>query len=90
MSTIYSLYKELCPPTGIDHAVSARFTGPTHNNLIIARGYQLQIYLVVEEEYVPVETQAQDEPQDILDQVKHFKYRNLIRDRILHCQCYNL
>ncbi|KAI8825062.1 CPSF A subunit region-domain-containing protein [Fimicolochytrium jonesii] len=52
MSSSYSLYKELLPPSGIEHSVDARFVSPHVTNLIIARGNVLQIYDVVEEDLI--------------------------------------
>ncbi|KAJ3189114.1 mRNA cleavage and polyadenylation factor subunit [Gaertneriomyces sp. JEL0708] len=48
MSTIYSLYKELLPPSGIDHVATASFTGPEVTNLIVAQSNLLRIYEVNE------------------------------------------
>ncbi|KAJ1332862.1 hypothetical protein BSLG_008489 [Batrachochytrium salamandrivorans] len=49
-STLYSLCKEIFPPSGIDHAVSARFLAPDSRSVIIARGSLLQVYLVLEQD----------------------------------------
>ncbi|KAL2918252.1 mRNA cleavage and polyadenylation factor subunit [Polyrhizophydium stewartii] len=51
----FSLCKELCPPSGIDHVVSARFTAPTHRNLVVARGPLLQLWLVLDDHCPPDE-----------------------------------
>jgi hypothetical protein len=42
----YSAYREICPPSSVDHSVYARLTG--NNNLIITKANILTIYLVQE------------------------------------------
>ncbi|KAI8928665.1 CPSF A subunit region-domain-containing protein [Entophlyctis helioformis] len=49
-SNFFSLSREICPPSGIDHAVSARFTAADARNVVVARGPVLQVYLAFEED----------------------------------------
>ncbi|KAJ3040299.1 Cleavage and polyadenylation specificity factor subunit 1 [Rhizophlyctis rosea] len=50
MSSIYSLYKELLPPTGVQCCAEARFTSPYNVNLLIAKGSMLEVYDVVQDD----------------------------------------
>ena len=43
---MYALYKELHPPTSVDHCVSCRFTSETDANVITASGHVLRVYKV--------------------------------------------
>ena len=43
---MYSIFKTIHPPTGIEHAVWARFTSPSENNLILSSANHLYIYRV--------------------------------------------
>ncbi|KAJ8329492.1 mRNA cleavage and polyadenylation factor subunit [Batrachochytrium dendrobatidis] len=47
-NNLYSLCKEIFPPSGIDYAVSARFLTPDARNVVIARGSLLQVFKVIE------------------------------------------
>ncbi|KAJ3013404.1 Cleavage and polyadenylation specificity factor subunit 1 [Thoreauomyces humboldtii] len=51
MTSTYSLYKELLPPSGIEACVEARFISPSAVNLIVARDSVLQIYTVIEDDF---------------------------------------
>ena len=43
---MFSIYKTIHPPTGIEHAVWARFLSPSENNLILSSANHLFIYRV--------------------------------------------
>ena len=43
---MYSIFKTIHPPTGIEHAVWARFTSPSENNLILSSANYLYVYRV--------------------------------------------
>ena len=43
---MFSIYKTIHPPTGIEHAVWARFLSPTENNLIITSANHLYVYRI--------------------------------------------
>jgi hypothetical protein len=45
----YSALRQVCAPTAIEHAVSARFTTPHCNELIVARRQMLQVYRVLDD-----------------------------------------
>ncbi|TPX40593.1 hypothetical protein SeMB42_g03452 [Synchytrium endobioticum] len=47
--SVFSLYKDILPSTGVDIAVTAAFTSPNAVNLILAKGSSLEIYKVVSE-----------------------------------------
>ncbi|KAJ3275699.1 mRNA cleavage and polyadenylation factor subunit [Borealophlyctis nickersoniae] len=69
MSSIYSLYKELLPPTAVEACAQARFLSPYLLNLIVARGSVLQVYNVVEEDAPEVdEEQLKLEKEAVEDQ----------------------
>ncbi|KNC97783.1 cleavage/polyadenylation factor CFT1 [Spizellomyces punctatus DAOM BR117] len=59
MSSVYSLYKELLPPTSIETCVEAQFTAPNAVNLIVSRGSLLQVYNVVEDDVADTEVVRQ-------------------------------
>ncbi|CAH1761431.1 3424_t:CDS:10 [Entrophospora sp. SA101] len=56
--SIYPLYKDLFPPTGVEEVVCASFTSPTDINLIVARSSILQIYRFVEQAEVTKEEET--------------------------------
>ncbi|KAI9088335.1 CPSF A subunit region-domain-containing protein [Phlyctochytrium arcticum] len=62
MSSIFSLYKPLLPPSSIDACVQARFTHPESVNLIVARGSVLQVYGVIEGEQGDLESSSSGPP----------------------------
>jgi len=41
---MFSIYKTIHPPTGIEHAVWARFLSPLENNLILSSANHLYVY----------------------------------------------
>lgn len=41
---MFTIYKTIHPPTGIEHAVWARFLSPVENNLILSSANQLFVY----------------------------------------------
>jgi hypothetical protein len=47
---MFAMYKDVLPSTDVDICLEARFTAPTIVNLIVAKGYMLQVYDVVEED----------------------------------------
>jgi hypothetical protein len=47
--SIHSLYKEILPPTVVEHVVECNFTNGRERNLIISRSSILEIYRLVEE-----------------------------------------
>ena len=67
-STVYSLTKELLPPSSIDHVQPARLTDPNSLDLVVARGTLLQIYRI-KEEYLKFDTtdsmSMEEEQQDL-------------------------
>ncbi|CAG8449548.1 6133_t:CDS:10 [Ambispora gerdemannii] len=52
--TLYPLYKEIFPPTVVEHVICANFTGTNDKNLIVAKASVLQIYKFVEDDFVVV------------------------------------
>ncbi|KAJ3154030.1 Cleavage and polyadenylation specificity factor subunit 1 [Geranomyces variabilis] len=52
MASVYTLYKELLPPSGIKSCAEARFISPSDINLIVSRGTVLQVFSVVEDDHV--------------------------------------
>jgi cleavage and polyadenylation specificity factor subunit 1 len=43
---MFSIYKTIHPPTGIEHAVWARFVSPSENNLILSSANHIYVYRV--------------------------------------------
>ena len=43
---MFSIYKTIHPPTGIEHAVWARFLSPLENNLILSSANYLYVYRI--------------------------------------------
>ncbi|KAJ3160953.1 Cleavage and polyadenylation specificity factor subunit 1 [Geranomyces michiganensis] len=52
MASIYSLYKEILPPSGVESCAEARFISPSDVNLIVSRGSVLQVFNVVEDDLI--------------------------------------
>lgn len=63
--SIYPLYKDLFPPTGVEEVVCASFTSPTDINLIVARSSILQIYRFVEQAEVTKEEEETAMEEDV-------------------------
>ncbi|CAF5090938.1 unnamed protein product [Rotaria sp. Silwood1] len=43
---MFSIYKTIHPPTGIEHAVWARFISPLENSLILSSANYLYVYRI--------------------------------------------
>ena len=43
---MYALYKELHPPTAVDHCVSCKFLNSKDLNIVTASGHVLRVYKV--------------------------------------------
>jgi len=56
--SVYPLYKEIFPPTSVEHCLCAKFTSPYDTNLILARRSVLEIYRFREEVDVASELAA--------------------------------
>ncbi|CAG8474587.1 7722_t:CDS:10 [Paraglomus occultum] len=56
--SVYPLYKEIFPPTSVEHCLCAKFTSPYDTNLILARTSVLEIYRFREEVDVASELAA--------------------------------
>ncbi|TPX54847.1 hypothetical protein PhCBS80983_g05700 [Powellomyces hirtus] len=74
MTSVYSLYKELLPPSGIESCVEARFVSPQAINLIVSRGTVLQVFNVIEDDIVdgPVKQQLINEAIEDEDEALEF------------------
>jgi hypothetical protein len=46
--SLSSLYKEILPPSVVEHVTEANFTGEKERNLILARSSLLEIYRIIE------------------------------------------
>lgn len=69
MSTSFTLYKELFPPTTVEHVQRASFTSATATNVIVAKASLLQIYNFTEYEPEPEDDATdQNEPHSPPDE----------------------
>lgn len=48
MSSLFSLYREVLPPSVVTHSVSASLIAPNAKNLVVAKSTILEIYNVIE------------------------------------------
>lgn len=60
MSAVYTAYKEFQPPTGVEHAIQARFFHESEVNLVVSKSTLLQIYRI---NYIAVQNSA-DQPNN--------------------------
>ena len=63
---MYALYKELHPPTSVDHCVSCKFTSETDANVITASGHVLRVYKVRKVRFILFVLQTRNGTVDIL------------------------
>ena len=76
MATVYTAYKEFQPPTGVEHAIQARFFHESEVNLVVSKATLLQFYRI---NYITVQTATdqgnnngtddQDQKKPVLDLV---------------------
>ncbi|RKO91040.1 hypothetical protein BDK51DRAFT_51243 [Blyttiomyces helicus] len=65
MSSIYTLYKDILPPSAINACAEARFVSPRAVNLVVARAGLLQVYNIVEEDAPSADSSASvDDPEE--------------------------
>ena len=50
--TMYAIYKQIHPPTGIEHCVHCNFFSATYKNLVVSGVNQLHVYRLAKENEV--------------------------------------
>lgn len=63
--SLYTLYKELLPPSAVHHVVTAKFTSASDVNVILAKASLLQVYKLIEEQSL-----ALDNREGVIDDMQ--------------------
>lgn len=85
MSSLFSLYREVLPPSVVTHAVAASLVAPGAKNLVVAKSCVLEIYNVVEaDEEAPDASALNDAAGDAPRRARKAARLELLAHRKLH------
>lgn len=65
-TAIYTCYRQLHPPTGVDHAIFGSITGPGSRNLVVGKACILELYRVHRQDERSKDSNSNGSPQSLL------------------------